>query len=220
MSRKKRVILAHGWNDAPTNGWLGWLATQLQSRGIEVVAPAFPRPQMPRTKEWVETLRGAAGALTKDTVLVGYSLGAPTVLRFLNDYPDEVRVRGVVLVAGFGDDPSGILNGLFKPALDFEKLIDRAQVRVCIYSDNDYLVAPRRSQKLAISLAAREIIELGGGHFVARRGFPGATAELSVVLEAVLGCFVQPSPWARGVSGIRRILRRAKGRIFRDKEYT
>jgi predicted alpha/beta hydrolase family esterase len=222
MSRKKRVILAHGWNDVPTNGWLDWLARELKSRGIEVIAPAFPRPHMPKTKEWVRTLKEAAGELTKDTVLVGYSLGAPTTLRLLNDYPQDVAVAGLVLVAGFGDDPSRILNGLVKPPLDFKKIRRRARRRICIYSDNYRLIAPKRSQKLASAIEAKEIIELGAGHFVALKTVPGAYSELPVVLEAVLECF-KPSGVRLGFARLGVVLSKFTRRIGRKptgKEYT
>jgi predicted alpha/beta hydrolase family esterase len=148
MKRKnRRVIIAHGWNDGENNAWINWLAEELKRRHYEVVRPVFPHVHVPRPTQWVAALREAAGDLDDQTVIVGYSLGVPTVLRYLNDYPGGVRIAGVVLVAGFGDGWGRRPAALFDPPLDFERLRHRARYRVCIYSDNDYLIAPSRSQQ-------------------------------------------------------------------------
>ena len=189
MRRRRRVVIAHGWNDVPSNGWINWLATELQARGIEVVAPEFPHRHVPRLGRWIETLIEAAGKLDRNTVLVGYSLGSPTTLRLLNDYPGKVRIAGLVLVAGFGDGIRERPGALFRPALDFELIWKRARRRVCIYSDNDWLIAPERSKDLAQRIGAEEVVVLGAGHFVALKQLPRVTDRLPAALEAVLSCY-------------------------------
>lgn len=186
---KRRVIIAHGWNDGAYNGWINWLVGELEARGFEVVAPVFPHPHVPRLNLWLTTLQKAAGTLDQGTVLVGYSLGTPTILRFLHDYPGNVRIAGLVLVAGFGRGVGQRPGALFHTPLDFDRIARRARTRICVYSDNDYLISPQWSRELAQSLRAREIVVLGAAHFVGRRPLPGAVDRLPSVLEAVLSCY-------------------------------
>lgn len=184
--RVGRVIIAHGWNDGGANAWIAWLAEELRRSGYEVVTPVFPHVHVPRPTEWVAALREAAGRLDEHTVLVGYSLGVPTVLRYLNDYPEDVTIAGLVLVAGFGDGLGGRPAGLFDPPLDYDRLKRRARERVCIYADNDYLISPKRTQKLALDLEAREVIVMGGGHLVGLPLVPGSVSQIPAVKRAVL----------------------------------
>ncbi len=206
MRRKRRVVIAHGWNDVPSNGWIHWLATELEARGIEVVAPEFPHRHVPRLQSWVDTLAKAAGRLDRNTVLVGYSLGTPTTLRLLNDYPGKVKVAGLVLVAGFGDGIRERPGALFRPPLDFERIRKRARRRVCIYSDNDWLIVPERSKDLARRIGAEEVVVLGAGHFVALKPLPGVIDELPAALEAVLSCY--PRSLGERLAEVRKWLRR------------
>lgn len=189
MNPKRRVIIAHGWNDGDKNAWINWLAIELESRGYEVIKPVFPHVHLPRPSEWVEALKQEVGELDSQTVLVAYSLGVPTTLRFLSDYAKHVRLAGLVLVAGFGDGINMKPGTLFDPPLDFAKIKRRAGKRTVIYSDNDYLIAPRRSQQLAIELDAREIVIIGGGHLTGLPGLPGSRQQFPAVLGAVLDAY-------------------------------
>ncbi len=187
--KKRRVIIAHGWNDGSTNQWLNWLARELTARGYEVVQPVFSTVHVPNPQKWLAELAAAAGELDQQTVIVGYSLGVPTVLRYLHDYQPSVRIAGLVLVAGFGDGVGGRPAALFAPPLDWERLQRRSRSRICIYADNDYLVAPRRSQELARNLAAREILVVGGGHLIGMPIWPGSLKQFPAVLTALEDCY-------------------------------
>ncbi len=186
---KPRVILAHGWNDGSTNQWLNWLAGELTRTGYEVVQPVFSHVHVPRPRQWVRELAAAAGELDDQTVIVGYSLGVPVVLRFLHDYEPDVKIAGLILVAGFGEGFGGRPTSLFDPPLDWQRLQCRARMRLCIYSDNDYLVAPRHSQELARNLAAREVLVVGGGHLIGMPVWPGSLKQFPAVLSAIEDCY-------------------------------
>lgn len=193
---RRRVILVHGWNDSPNNLWINWLAGELEARGFEVIAPVFPNPKVPRLERWLSALAETAGYLDRHTVIVGHSLGTATALRFLNDYETEVEIAGLILVAGFGNGLKDRPGALFTPPLDFGRLKARARTRVCIYSDNDRLVSPNWSKRLALDLGARELIVLGGGHFTGGKRLPGSIDRFPAVLEAVLGSY-QLGMWGR-----------------------
>lgn len=192
-----RVIIVHGWNNKPDHGWLGWLATELEARGYEVLAPAMPLTHTPSVAKWTATLARAAGSLDPRTVIVGYSLGTAVSLKFLNDYVPGVRIAGLVMVAGFGEGIGRQPAALFDPPLDYARLRLRARTRICIYSSNDRVVLPRYSHRLASRLKANERLIVDAGHFMAVPRMPGYRETLPVVLDAVLACIEEPSPWKR-----------------------
>lgn len=173
----KRVILVHGWADDPRQGWLAWLAKELQARGIETTAPHFtdPDPDKPHLARWIKQLDEAAGKVDTNMVLVGHSLGCYLVLEYLSRH--EVSVAGIVLVAG------GLPN--WRPelldTLDLELVKQRAKHRICIYSDNDHVVEPARTQEMAKAIHAEEIVDPGKRHFAGLRG----VTELPSVLEVL-----------------------------------
>lgn len=186
----------HGFRDSPDNLWISWLRGELEARGFEVITPLLPNSNMPRLDKWLTTLGEAVGELDAQTTLVAYSLGTPTTLRLLDNYPQDIKLAGLVLVAGFGDGIRERPGALFSPPLNFERLVARANMRVVIYSDNDPIVAPKRSKLLATRLAAREVIVLGAGHFLGGKRLPGSTATLPAALEAVLSAYPS-SFWKR-----------------------
>lgn len=187
LSKSKRVVIAHGWADDPTKGWLGWIQGELSKEGIKASAPQFPNPKTPETPDWMQTFRAAIGEPDDELVLVGHSLGCLVVLRYLSDLDPSVRVAGIVLVAGMADIPQWHPNELFEPPLDFKKIQQIAKKRICIYSDDDDKVLPERSKELAKLIDAELVLDAGKGHFA---GYFGCS-ELPSALEAVKSCFSQ-----------------------------
>ena len=43
-----RVFIVHGWDGYPGEGWQGWLAKELTSRGDKVYMPAMPDAEWPK----------------------------------------------------------------------------------------------------------------------------------------------------------------------------
>ncbi len=189
MGKLRRVIIVHGWNDSPQNAWIEWLGTELARRGFEVVTPELPNPKLPNLEKWIQTLQASVGELNEGTTIVTYSLGTPTTLRLLSDYVPEIRIAGLVTVAGFGDGIAERPGVLFDPPIDFDRIRRRVRRRVAIYSDNDIVVRPARSQNLAQQLRAKEVVVMGAGHFLGKKPFPSYIERLDPALEAVLSCY-------------------------------
>src|SRR5262245_43500518 len=83
------AILVHGWRGWPENSWFPWLREELERRGWTVDIPSMPDPMVPTPEKWVATLeRHIFAASQKEippskVVLVGHSLGCPTILMAL-----------------------------------------------------------------------------------------------------------------------------------------
>ena len=186
---KKRAIIVHGWQGYPEEGWFPWLQEQLEQAGWDVQVPAMPRPEAPDIHVWVETLKQLIGTPDEDLILVGHSIGCQTIMRVLEDLPEDIHVGGAVFVAGWftlqnleTDDERMIAQPWIETPLDFEKIRAHASTFKVILSDNDLwvpLVSTR--QMFETSLRASVSVEEGKGHL----GGGDGVIELPSVLEAV-----------------------------------
>lgn len=183
---KSRIIIVHGWADNPQLGWMHWLAEKLRAEDHEVVAPQFPATPLRQVDlpEILAQLRTALGELRATDVFVGHSMGVSLILRTLLNFPDDSRIRGLVLVAGLASSSRHRPNLLFDPPLDFDRLTRMAERRIVIHSDDDPLVPPAESQELGKLLQAEIRVDPGKGHFLGLRGLN----ELPSVLIAVRDC--------------------------------
>ena len=192
--KKVRVVIVHGWASSPLDAWLPWLQRELESRGIEVIAPAFPNPKEPDISAWVSLLRESVPAPDSGTHFVGHSLGTYVILKFIESFPDGVRVGGVVSVASRIKKDG-------KLEIDARKVLESAQEITALFSDNDYYVPLVEAAEWRKHLFASTTVLKGHGHFSRREGM----TELPVVLDLVLQ-----------MSGIIHLPDRAGAALLRD----
>ncbi|MBI5654957.1 serine hydrolase family protein [Candidatus Uhrbacteria bacterium] len=190
-----KAVLVHGLAGAPDNHWFPWLRRELKKRGIPSKAPKLPHPFLPVRDEWVAELRNAIED-PEQTVLIGHSLGCPTILYYLEKYRGKKKFPVVVLVAGFGRQflnekveklQARLLRWHNKP-LDFGKIRPKCKKFVCINSTDDLLVPYSEGEWLAKKLNA-ELVPEKKRHFVAVAGH--GTVELPSALDAVI-CNIKP----------------------------
>lgn len=186
---KSRIIIVHGWADNPQVGWMNWLTAKLEAAGHEVIAPQFPETPLHQVDvpAILGQLQTRVGELRPSDVFVGHSMGVSLILRTLLNFPETMRVRGLVLVAGLASSSRYRPNALFDPPLDFARIARMAERRIVIHSDDDPLVPPSQSQELGTLLQAEVRVDPGKGHFLGLRGL----RELPSVLTAVLDCLAE-----------------------------
>ena len=180
-------MIAHGWADDPTRGWIDWLTKELSAAGIQAAAPQFPEPKRPDIPAWMHAFDEAVGRPDDELVLVGHSLGCLIVLRYLSDLETDAKIAGIVLVAGMVETAGWRPPALFDPPLDFEKVKAITRKRICIYSDDDDKVLPERTKELADLIDADLVLDPGKGHFAGIHGCD----ELPSALQAVLNCYTE-----------------------------
>jgi predicted alpha/beta hydrolase family esterase len=182
---KKRVFLIHGWGGYPEEAWRPWLKERLEQNGFQVAVPAFPNTDNPNRKEWVAYLHKVIGIPDEHCYFVGHSLGAITIIRYLESLQEGERVGGVVFVAGFDED-LGIKelrdSTFFATPIAWEKVRNRIKGCTAIFSDNDPYVSLRFGEVFKEKLNA-EIVELHNMHHFS--GDDGVM-ELPIALEKVL----------------------------------
>ncbi len=186
----KRVFIVHGWDGNPEEGIFPWLKNRLEQDGFLVYNPAMPDPLNPKIETWIPFLAQQVGVPDAETHLLGHSIGAQAILRYLESLPEGQGVGGVVLLAGWVnltdeayEDESDVEIG--KPWIEtpirWEVVRQRAKKFTAIFSDDDSLVPLNDAGIFKKNLGAEIIIEHGKGHFSGSDGI----IELPSALEAI-----------------------------------
>ena len=84
--------------------WREWLAQTIN--GYDVLLPNFPNKQNAQYEEWKIYFEKLLPLLGSDVQLVGYSLGAMFLAKYLHESPLHTPVRRLVLVSPCYDDES------------------------------------------------------------------------------------------------------------------
>jgi serine hydrolase len=183
----KRVILVHGWEGTPDDGWNPWLRSKLEDKGFKVSVPAMPDTNSPTVTAWVQKLVEITGPIDSDTYFVGHSLGCITILRYLETIKGDSAIGGAILVAGFAEDLSapgyeGQLSGFFADPIKWDEIIRHCPKFVVFNSDNDQWVDRANLEIFEKHLAAEVHLEHNMGHFSGSEGM----TELPIVFYKLL----------------------------------
>ena len=92
-----KVVLMHGKDTDPSRKWYPWFISEMKERGIEVIAPALPKPNNPVMSEWLDALDKTKP--NEKTILVGHSRGGVAIFRWLENLAPNQRVKKVILLA-------------------------------------------------------------------------------------------------------------------------
>lgn len=165
----RRVIILHGWTGHSQENWFPWLKEQLEKKGFAVETPDFPDSYFPKLRQWLKTLKKTIGIPDKYLILIGHSLGAVTVLRYLETLPQKKKIKAAILVAGFVTpevkvDSKELIDFLTSP-WDWSKIRRRAKYFFVINSDNDPYIPLSEAHLLAKNLHQKLILLKNQGHF-------------------------------------------------------
>lgn len=179
----RRAVIFHGYGATPEDHWFGWLARRLEADGIQTTTPALPGPLAPDAEQWETAARSALGTPDEQTIVVAHSLGCLTALRALHALPGSWRLGALVLVSGFLDTLPALpeLDGFIADGCDPSELRDHVVRLVIIRSDNDPLVPPAHTDRLADLLGVTARVQPGAGHFLADDGI----TELPVAYDVI-----------------------------------
>ena len=193
---QKRVFIVHGWDGYPEEGCFPWLKSELEKKGFTVFNPTMPEPLNPQIDAWVSFLKKQVGVPDENTILLGHSIGAQTILRYLESLHGNEKVGGAVFLAGWihltdkaYEDPGDveIAKPWLETPLDWDKIKSRSGKFVGIFSDSDPLVPISDSEIFREKLGMIIVTEHNKGHFSGSDGIK----ELPSALEAILEVFQQ-----------------------------
>ena len=164
----KRAVIVHAWGAVPDSRWYQFVASELRRHDFAVEVPLMPDTDNPDYETWLAKLQATIGEPDENLYLIGHSLGAPLILRYLEHLTPAQQIGGVVMVAGFTADLMGRIEdsrlSFFKTAFAWDQIKERAKHFVAIQSDNDPYVPVTYGEFFRDKLGAREIILSGLGH--------------------------------------------------------
>ncbi len=168
------VLIVHCWGCDCESNWFPWLKNELVGRGalkvatrqpFTVVCPNLPNSEFPKKEEWLAEIRNRVKKFDESWVLVGHSLGCPTILRLLEVFDSKEIVKAVILVSGFARDVGyEELKNFVDKDFKWEKIRKTSEKFVVIHSEDDPLIPFKEGQYLAKQLQAEFIVEQGLGH--------------------------------------------------------
>jgi len=180
----KKLYLIHGWGGSPSNeGWFGWLRKECEKRNIQIEIPQMPNTDEPKIEEWVGLLETFKD-INEETYFIGHSVGAQTILRFLEKLPEGKKVAGVAFVAGWfnlkeeiygeegEEETKEIAEPWIKTPINYDKVKSHTENFIAIFSDDDPYVPVSDEKLFRERLNAKIIMKENEGHFNESREIP------------------------------------------------
>lgn len=185
----KKVYIIHGWEGYPENNWFPWLKKELEKRKFKVIIPSMPNTEEPKIEEWVSFLKKQVNQPDKNTYFIGHSIGCQTIMRYLETLRGDVKIGGIIFVAGWFNlinletkEAELIAKPWLETLINFNKILSHNKKFVVIFSDNDKFVPLTDAKLFKNRLGAKIIIEKNKGHF----DDENLVKELPVVLKELL----------------------------------
>jgi uncharacterized protein len=187
------IVVSHGYGASDDSVWFPYLKAALEVQGHQVDIPRLPASTAPRLEPWRAALADRVEKATaQDTVLVGHSIGAVTVLRLLesHDVDRDGAFAGVVLVAAPAWVPPGYdsLAEFFAEPFEWALLRRSARQYRLLTAADDPVLMPQpvdHVKDLVVGLAATAVITATGAHF---GGTPDDHIDLPQAVQLVLDC--------------------------------
>lgn len=160
---------------------------ELEKKGIYASSLAMPGFDSPICKEWIEEIKFHVEKNINDEIyLVGHSLGATSILRYLEDVPTGTVVAGSVLVSTpIEKTDNQDLDNFFEPEPDYLKIKKNCRVFSVIHGDNDTVVSLIQAEKLASILHCPLISIPGGGHLSGHEGWYTLPQSLDALMKMI-----------------------------------
>lgn len=186
----KKFYLIHGFESCPNRGFFPWLMGMLfKEAKAFALSLEMPSPATPIASQWVEKIAQELGDPNLDKYLVGHSLGVPAILRYLETLPEDSKIGGVFLVAGFinkldesdGNSDFRKVDNFVEKPFDFEHIKKVCNKFYVIHGENDPVVPIMFAKILTEKLNIKPVIINGAEHFYSSRIF-----ELPELLDIIL----------------------------------
>jgi predicted alpha/beta hydrolase family esterase len=146
-------IIIHGFGGNAEENWFPWLSRELNSIGIPTIAPDFPNSESPELTAWL--LHLVKYQIDEKTILVGHSLGAVLILRFLEQ---DVKIKAAFFVGVFNHDlgwEALCKSHFFDVPFDWGKIIGNAEHIEVLTSINDQYLTVKDSALVADGLRVK-----------------------------------------------------------------
>lgn len=166
----KKFYIFHGTGGSSAGNWFPWLKEELEHCGCEVLAPDFPNSENPNLTNWLNLVNSLE--FDQDCCLIGHSLGATLILRFLEKFPG--KVDQVYLVGGAMGHlgwPNLVNSGFFEADFPWHVIKNKANKFFVLTSDDDPFLNINHGEKISRGLGVQNLIFPKTNHFMIKE-FP------------------------------------------------
>jgi uncharacterized protein len=158
----KKVFIIHGFDGSPNGAWRPWLMAELEKQDIYACALSMPKPQDPIPSEWIAEI---ARHIDHEVYLVGHSLGATAILRYLETAPERLDLPGIILVSPpCKETQNRKIDAFLNRPFDFKIIKSKIKKCIVIHGDNDPYVPMDHAETCARELDGELIVIPNGGH--------------------------------------------------------
>ncbi|MCK6052594.1 RBBP9/YdeN family alpha/beta hydrolase [Moraxella osloensis] len=186
------VHIIHGFGATPNDHWFKWLENRLIAEGYQVDNIALPHSNHPNFTQWQNTLYQHIGTPDSHDIFIAHSLGNISLLHYLSQ-SNSSCIGGLVLTSGFENklpqlpviDGFNVDNYVNQASVNHDEIKKLTPNIYSIISDNDYIVAPTESLKLASNLDSRVFTIHQGGHLLATDGYNQLPIALNLINQIV-----------------------------------
>tara|TARA_Y100000310_G_scaffold13838_1_gene14133 strand:- start:15340 stop:15918 length:579 start_codon:yes stop_codon:yes gene_type:complete len=162
--KKLSFVLIHGWEGSPNKEWFLWLNKKLIKDGHDVLSMTMPNPKFPDKNVWLKHLEDFV-LPTKDTVLIGHSMGGICVLKYLEKISQKIKASILVAPYLINDKNWKTVSSFYSRKINWEKVNKNCNKFFTIYSDNDPYVSLDKHQFIREKIDADLIVLHNKGHF-------------------------------------------------------
>jgi len=160
MGEIKNVIICHCYGCAPDSNWFPWLKNELEKEGVKVFVPDFGQVEVPDYDKWHKRLCDALnGLVPSETVLVGHSLGAALIPRYLSSYDGEPFAATFLVAAPFDNVGWKVLEPFFERSGLQKSAGGKMGKLTLINSDDDPYVPLGHGEKYKELFGGEAIVE-------------------------------------------------------------
>ncbi len=187
------VLLLHGTNGNGKNNWFPWLSEKLSALGYKVISPDMNDQGTPDLNKRLKVLEKYKDEINENSLVIGYSLGAPTALQFLMKF--NKKIRHLFLVApthpdmdwewyrdNHADSPAEAIQKVSQASLDWEKIRDLVAGTTALFSDNDEHIPLSVKDLYERDMQANTVVLKNKGHF----GTSSGLKELPELMDEII----------------------------------
>lgn len=162
----KHALILHAWYNNPENHWYPWLEKELEKKGYTVDVPELPTMNT-ALPDLTQQLEVAEKYITKETIVIGHSLGALLAMRLAEKY----SYKKMILVAGWDFNDLTAEHHLFwKTPMNHAAIKKHVKGIYVISSDNDPYITAVTAEDMSKRLGGKFILIKGAGHFTKQFG--------------------------------------------------
>lgn len=162
----KHALILHAWYNHPENHWYPWLKKELQKKGYNVDVPELPTMNT-ALPDLVQQLKTAEKFVSKDSVVIGHSLGTLLTMRLAEKY----TYKKMFLVAGWDFNDLTIEHRLYwQMPMNHAAIKKHVKEIYVISSDNDPYITAVTAEDMSKRLGGKFVLIKGAGHFTKQFG--------------------------------------------------